>query len=73
MKKRALVSTLRLAEPTPAFVLMAAVPVAAATLYRLTALIFDRYRPEHLHMRGPGPKWHAVRCQAETRETAGRP
>ena len=68
--KRASVSTLRLAEPTPVFVLVAA--GAAAAWRRLTALMFDRYRPERHYMRGPGPKWHAVRCQAEARETAGR-
>ena len=69
--KLASVSTLRLAKPTSAFV--AAGAVAAATWHRLTAPMFDRYRPERHYMRGPGPKWHAVRSQAEARETAGRP
>jgi hypothetical protein len=44
-----------------------------STLHRLTDFMFDRYRPERHYMRGPGPKWHAVRRQAEARETAGRP
>ena len=70
---RASVSTLRLAKRTPVFVLVAAGAVAAATWHRLTALMFDRDRPERHYMRGPGPKWHAGRRQAEARETAGRP
>ena len=44
----------------------------ASALHGLTDFMFDRYRPERHYMRGPGPKWHAVRCQAEARETAGR-
>jgi hypothetical protein len=43
-----------------------------STLHRLTDFMFDRYRPEQHYMRGPGPKWHAARRQAEARETAGR-
>jgi hypothetical protein len=70
--KRASVSTLPLAKPAPAFVLVVSGAAPAATRRRLTALPFDRYRPERHYMRGPGPKWHAVRCQAEARETAGR-
>jgi len=57
--KRASVSTLRLPKPTP--VLVAAGVASAATWRRLTALMSDRYRPERHYMRGPGPKWHAVR------------
>jgi hypothetical protein len=70
--KRALVSAQRLDQPTPVFMLVAAGAVAATTWHRLTALMFDRYRPERHYMRGPGPKWHAVRGQAEAREPAGR-
>jgi hypothetical protein len=43
-----------------------------SSLHRLTDFMFDCYRPERHYMRGPGPKWHAARCQAEARETAGR-
>ena len=71
--KRALVSSLRLAKPTPVFVLMAAGRVSAATWRRLTALMLDRYRSERHYMRGPGPKWNAVRCQAGARVAAGEP
>ncbi len=39
--------------------------VPARRLRRLTASVFDSYRPELHFMRGPGPKWHErmqVRC-----------
>jgi hypothetical protein len=43
----------------------------AATWRRVRGRIFDSYRPERHYMRGPGPKWHAARRQAEAAETAG--
>jgi hypothetical protein len=30
----------------------------AQRLRRVTASVFDPYRPELHYMRGPGPKWH---------------
>lgn len=69
--KRAKVSTLPLTKLTPAFVLMAA-NTASAAMHGLMTLMFDCYRPERHYMRGPGPKWHAARYQAEVRDTAGR-
>jgi hypothetical protein len=45
----------------------------AATWCRVTARIFDSYRPERHYMRGPGPKWHAARRRAEARETPWPP
>jgi hypothetical protein len=70
--KRVSISTLGLAKPTPVFVLVTAGAAAEAMWRSLTALMFDRYRPERHYMRGPGPKWHARRRQAEARETVGR-
>jgi hypothetical protein len=32
-----------------------------ARWHRLTERACDPYRPERHYMRGPGPKWHAIR------------
>ena len=50
------VSRVLFAYPTPGRVLGA---TARRGLRRLTASLFDPYRPELHYMRGPGPKWRA--------------